>query len=711
MSDLDNALENLQRDVEVRSSANAMFADEVWFDVVNDMLSENGDLRQDAIFAPYKNLQDLSGKPRTIRGDGYSFDEEIKSSDNVKEFTLIILDYFSDHEIISLNTQEIERRFRQAERLIQECSHPSFVNEIEETSDGFKLVYSMSTNFQKIDRFRILLATNALFSGRAKELANTEVANKTVSRQLFDLKRYAEIQSATTGFEPISIDANEYGYDGISALQTPSGNEDYEAHLLVIPGEFLARVYDEYGARLLEQNVRTFLQLRGKVNKGMNVTLKERPHMFFAYNNGLTATATSLAFSETNPNKIICFENLQIVNGGQTTASIHYAWLKDKVDLTDVAVQMKLSVVSPEQTGKIVPEISRFANTQNSVNNADFFANHPFHRRFQQLSQKVFSRKPQATFQTGWYYERSRGAYSNETAYKSNKDKRDFTTKFPREQLILKTDLAKSEMSFHGYPHEVAKGAQNAFMKFAEKIGDAEHFTDNTLSQYNEEWFKRAVARVIVFREVDKLILSKKEEWYEGGGTKALTVTYSIAWLAMRLKSLKRQLDLEEIWRLQEVPESLKELFAQITRAVYLKIKADDNLGNVTQYAKRAGCWNLVKELELPINEETVIALSKSSLEEKADLQKAKKYQRQFDSERDWVTLARSTSQAWLVIEKKAKEYNIPFLSEKEQKAIAKATRNPQTLNEIDASHLYKFLRRFEDSGLNLEDYGLSLDR
>lgn len=710
MSDLDFALENLQRDVEVRSAANTMFADEVWFDIVNEMLSENGDLRQDAIFSPYKNFQDLSGRARTVRADGYSFDEENKSSENISEFTLIILDYYAEREIISLNTSEIERKFKQAERFIQECSHPSFVNEVEDTSDGFNLVYLLSTNFQKIDRIRILLATNAVFKGRAKELANVEVSNKRVSKQLFDLKRYSEIQSAKTGFEPISINTNEYGYDGISALQTPSSNSDYEAHLLVIPGEFLAKVYDDYGARLLEQNVRTFLQLRGKVNKGMNVTLKERPHMFFAYNNGLTATATSLVFSEENPNNITCFENLQIVNGGQTTASIHYAWLKDRVDLKNVSVQMKLSVVSPEQTGKIVPEISRFANTQNSVNNADFFANHPFHRRFQQLSQKVFSRKPQATFQTGWYYERSRGAYSNETAYKSNKEKRDFSTRFPREQLILKTDLAKSEMSFFCKPHEVAKGAQNAFMKFAEQIGEAEDFTKNE-SKYNEEWFKRSVAKVIVFREVDKLILSKKDDWYEGGGTKALTLTYSIAWLSNRLKSLNRQIDFEEIWRQQEVSENLKDLFSQITKAVFLKIKADDNLGNVTQFAKRAGCWKSVSELSIPLLEDSLLSVSKSLQEEREELRKAKKYQRQFDSERDWVTLAQSNAQAWVLIEQKSKEYNVTFLSEKEHKAMGKAKRNPQTLNEIDASYLYKFLRRFEGAGLNLEDYGLNLDK
>lgn len=711
MIELTEALENLLRDVEVRSAANTVFADEVWFDIVSDMLSENGDLRQDAYFSPYKNLQDISGRQRTIRGDGYSFDDEAKSSDNVNEFTLILLDYYAEQQIVSLNTSEIERKFRQAERFIEECSQPSFVNEIEETSDGFQLAYILSTNFLKIDRVKIILATNAVFTGRAKELKSTKVADKNISRQLFDLKRYAEIQSATTGFEPISINTEDYGFQGISALHTPSKNRDYQAHLLVVPGEFLAKIYDEYGARLLEQNVRTFLQLRGKVNKGMNVTLKERPHMFFAYNNGLTATATSLVFSDEYPEIITSFENLQIVNGGQTTASIHYAWLKDNVDLKDVAIQMKLSVISPEQSGKIVPEISRFANTQNAVSSADFFANHPFHRRFQQLSQKVFARKEQATFQTGWYYERSRGAYNNETAYKSNREKRDFSTKFPREQLILKTDLAKSEMSFHCQPHEVAKGAQNAFMKYAEKIGFAEDFTESKLATYNEEWFKRAIGRIIIFREVDKLILSKKDDWYEGGGTKALTVTYSIAWLVNKLNSNNKQINYDMIWKLQEVPDTLLGLFEQITKKVYLKIKSDDNLGNVTQYAKRVGCWKLLKELDISLNEENLIAVSKSLQEEKDELKRAKKYQRQFDSEKDWVVLAQTDAKAWHMIENKATEYKIAFLSAKEQKAMQKAKQNPITLSEIDASSLYKFLRRFEEAGLKLEDYGLSLDK
>ena len=103
--------------------------------------------------------------------------------------------------------------------------------------------------------------------------------------------------------------------------------------------------------------------------------------MFFSYNNGLTATAEIEVSQETDSTKSIkSIKNLQIVNGGQTTASVHYSKFKFDADLSRVFVQMKLSVVDPELLETIVP-IAEYANTQNKVNAADFFANHPFHRQ------------------------------------------------------------------------------------------------------------------------------------------------------------------------------------------------------------------------------------------------------------------------------------------------------------------------------------------
>src|SRR3546814_5846422 len=82
--------------------------------------------------------------------------------------------------------------------------------------------------------------------------------------------------------------------DGISCLPAHLGADAYPSYLIVMPAEVLATLYGKYGAQLLEQNVRCFLQARGKVNQGIRATIINEPSMFFAYNNGITATAQSV---------------------------------------------------------------------------------------------------------------------------------------------------------------------------------------------------------------------------------------------------------------------------------------------------------------------------------------------------------------------------------------------------------------------------------
>ena len=135
--------------------------------------------------------------------------------------------------------------------------------------------------------------------------------------------------------------------------------------------------------------------------------------MFFAYNNGITATAEEITIKDTkNGRAITSLKNLQIVNGGQTTASCFYAREKEKAILTKAFVQVKLSVVKDEKLVEdIVPNISKYANTQNKVNKADFFANHEFHRRIEQFSMETIVPAAEGELPgTKWYYESKRGS-------------------------------------------------------------------------------------------------------------------------------------------------------------------------------------------------------------------------------------------------------------------------------------------------------------
>ncbi len=240
----------------------------------------------------------------------------------------------------------------------------------------------------------------------------------------------------------------------LPALKASQDNAALESYLMIVPGHQLASIYDRWGARLLEANVRSFLQARAKTNKGIQKTIKDAPELFFPYNNGLSATADEVTCVQTSSGLAVSsINNLQIVNGAQTTGSIHASLRLAKEQLDRVFVQMKLTVVPPDRSEEIVPRISEFANTQNKVNAADFFSNHPFHIRMEQISRStIFAAPDNERHDSKWFYERSRGQYINERAKLKPTQQKKFDLEFPKTKLFSKTDLAKFVFSASGYP-------------------------------------------------------------------------------------------------------------------------------------------------------------------------------------------------------------------------------------------------------------------
>ena len=369
-----------------------------------------------------------------------------------------------------------------------------------------------------------------------------------------------------------------------------------------MPGKFLAEIYGLYGARLLEQNVRTFLQAKTKVNTGIVKTLETQPEMFFAYNNGLTATAAGITTARLADGSlgIATIENLQIVNGGQTTASILYAsdvQRRDRrADLSRVFVQMKLSVLNPNLLENIVPKISRFANTQNKISEADFFSSHPIHLVLQKMSRQLSApAKPGSLSGSKWFYERARGQYRDRLAYGTAAERRRFELEFPRDQFIDKTDLAKFEVTFQCRPHVVSRHAQKCFLEYAEQVGKAWEASE---AQFNEHWFRSVVAKAIAFRWTDKMI--GHSAWYqEDRGYKAQVVTYTLAWLVNHLYKQGLELDLNIIWQRQELPAEIGEVLRQLARQVATTLKnAPPQMKNVGEYCKQQACWAVVSGAE-----------------------------------------------------------------------------------------------------------------
>ena len=371
---------------------------------------------------------------------------------------------------------------------------------------------------------------------------------------------------------------------------------DYESYLAVLPGSQLAKIYDRWGARLLEQNVRVFLQARGNVNRGIRNTIANNPEMFFAYNNGITATAESMETVE-SPNGLLLtgMRNFQIVNGGQTTASIHAALRNKDVDLDRVFVQMKLSIVDPHRALEIVPKISEYANSQNRVSSADFFSNHPFHVRMEGFSRRLYAPSSDGSFrESKWFYERARGQYQDARGCLTQTDRGKFDLEYPKKQVFSKTDLAKFLNVWRKKPDTVSKGAQKNFADFASFIEDE---WNRRPDDFNEMYYRETVAKVIVFKSVEQLVA--EQPWYQGG-YRANVVAYTIAKLAHDVDQRGEAINFDRIWRAQGLSPGLREALTIGAKAVHeVIVNSPEGMRNVTEWAKQQACWSRVMGLDV----------------------------------------------------------------------------------------------------------------
>jgi hypothetical protein len=335
------------------------------------------------------------------------------------------------------------------------------------------------------------LLSERVLSERLKALDDKEYRSWTFSYNIWDLSRLHRLRTSRGAREELGINFAEMIGDGLPCLPAHLTSATYKSYLVVMPATVLAELYGKYGSRLLEQNVRSFLQVRGNVNKGIRATIMNDPEMFFAYNNGITATAREVETTETaNGVVIVSLKDLQIVNGGQTTASLFHTNRKDKASLENIFVQMKLSVIDEEKSEEVVPLISEYANTQNKVNAADFFSNHPFHVRMEGFSRRLWAPAQQgAQRETKWFYERARGQYADAQSKLTPGDQKRFQAEYPKLQMFTKTDLAKFENVWDGYVVSVNYGAQKNFANYAERIGK---LWERNPDQFNEFYFRRA---------------------------------------------------------------------------------------------------------------------------------------------------------------------------------------------------------------------------
>lgn len=433
-----------------------------------------------------------------------------------------------------------------------------------------------------------------LTDGLLKKTWNKELflENIDIDVHIWDLERLFRNITSGQYREIIEIDFDKLG-GSIACLEMPEKNDTYESYLAIIPASLLVDIYGKYRNRLLEGNVRSFLQIRGNVNKGIRETIKTEPHMFLAYNNGISAVAENAEVVKTETGLKLCkVRDFQIVNGGQTTATLFHVYKKDRVSLKGVSVQVKLTVVSdPSRIRAIVPKISEYANSQNKIQTADFSSNHPYHRRLEELSRTVWTPvKRGQQRQTKWFYERARGQYLVDRGKENTLTfKRNFDAEFPKNQKFEKTDLAKYINTWYQKPYLVSRGIQKNFNEFMEFINKEK------IPLPVQSDFEKITSLAILYKRAEQLINEQKRSY---PAYRSYIVAYSLAWISYITDG---EIDLNGIWRAQDVPSSIIESLNYIFPIVNQHITNAPGNGNITEWCKKKACWEALIGLDIDI--------------------------------------------------------------------------------------------------------------
>ena len=547
------------RDVE-----NELFAEEQFTDLMLNYLAEAGEIDDREL---------CSHQARGIKVNAFVFYNDNESLD------LFVSHYTAAIPPVQVPKSDISQKLKWLEGFFEKAVRGSYTT-IEESSPAFDLadrIYNTRDTLRQI-RYFVLTDGKAAIS----TIESRESGALRITYHIWDIQRLHRLVSSESRPEPIEIDfINDFG-SCLPCLPMPEENPVYSTYLCILSADTLSDLYGRFGSRLLERNVRAYLQMRGNVNKGIRNTIVEHPHMFLAYNNGISATAEAVEVTDGNGRMpgITKIRDFQIVNGAQTTASVYHTRIKDKKDVSGAYIQMKLTVLkNPEDIDHIVPRISEYSNSQNKINAADFTSNDPFHVAIQQLSRRIWApAREGGQLETHWYYERVRGQYQDDKARKSTaKEKRLFSDQNPTNQRFTKTDLAKYEQSWNQLPHIVSLGAEKNYRDFTIRSGN------NNEEAPDEQYFRLLIAKAILFKETDKIVLSQRF-----GGYKANIVTYTVAFLSMLTD---KKIDLERIWREQDLSPSLKKTITDISRLVHNHITNSPDGRNITEWCKKDQCW------------------------------------------------------------------------------------------------------------------------
>jgi hypothetical protein len=587
----------------IGAEANATFPQEGFFEYVHEMLGEAGVL-DNIEYCPYVNSR------LGIKIDGYSWNEL------EKVINIICLDYTNERDDVqSLSNENIKKAGERVTRFIKKIGDDKFYANLATTDPGREALDLISEFIDSAIKFRVVLITDKTLSTRVKKIEMASIIGLPTVLEIWDLDRLKLLDGSDSDFEEFNVDLTKWS-KGVKVLPANTLSDGVSTYLGVMPGHLLSEIYNEFGQRLLESNVRTFLDFRAGTNRGMRKSLLQEPENFFAYNNGITVTGSKIE-TQTFDGQIHVtkIENMQIVNGGQTTAAIYFSprekgsikglneekYFKD-IDLQKVYVQMKLTVVGDKETSDAMKSnIATFANSQNSIQLSDLVSNHPFHLNIESRSRNQLVPSGEDGIPTKWFYERARGQYNTQKRALAGPQIRKFEMEYPKHQVFSKTDMAKYENTWRMKPHIVKRGAQANLKSLGSEI--ISEFDKNP-DDFGVNFYKDLVSKMILFRRADKAI--QFSVWYkENKGLKAETVTYTLALIRHSILKTGRDINLDLIYQKQALSTSLLALIVSTAQDVKQHIEDPifrDGVANQSEFCKSERGWKKIQNIGVDLS-------------------------------------------------------------------------------------------------------------
>lgn len=507
-------------------------------------------------------------------------------SDDADQIDLFVSLYSEVEELVTVPDSETKAAADQCLRFLSRCVDGKLAASIDESNDAYHLAINIHQHYANLDQIRIYVLTDRI--AKAKQFQSREINGKTVKLEVMDIERLHRHLSEGKPRDEVIVNFEEVSGGPLPCIWIP-GDSQCDYALTVFPGEALRFVYEKYGARLLEANVRSFLSASGKVNAGIRRTLKEEPEQFIAFNNGIVVVADEamLQRTEEGGNGILWLKGMQIVNGGQTTASIYFTKKKNPdVDLGNVRIPAKLIIfkeMDPVAEEALVSDISRFANSQNSVRLSDLSANKAFHVELEKLASSTYC--PDGVGR--WFYERAAGSYNVLMMREGSTPAklRQLREAVPPARRITKTDLAKFINAWGQKPHLVSLGSQKNFEKFMDSFREQEGVEPPPLPDVAA--FKRMIAQAILFRKTQSLVRPMVPAFA------ANVTTYLVSLLSHRLGD---RLNLERIWQSQDLSPRFRQQIQAWAIEVSEVLHKTSAGRMISEWAKKPECWDGVRD-------------------------------------------------------------------------------------------------------------------